>query len=71
MPVAMALVGMSSYAASLGVWAIASPPYSFTRFRPADPFDPVPDSTMQTAREPCASASDRKKRSTGDRRCSG
>jgi hypothetical protein len=69
-PVAIELRGMSSYSASFGSCAMASPPYSLMRFSPADPFGPVPDSTTATACDPCASASARKKTSTGERRCS-
>jgi hypothetical protein len=38
-----------------------TPPRSFTRFKPIEPFAPVPESTTQAAFAPCASPSVRKK----------
>ena len=57
---------MSPYFAVSGSCTTTRPPYSFTRFSPADPFGPVPDRTTHTARAPCESASERKNMSTGD-----
>jgi hypothetical protein len=61
---------MSSYSASAGSCTMHRPPISLTRFIPIEPFAPVPESTTETARAPCDSASARKKMSTGARRTS-
>ena len=67
-PVRMALVSMLSCAALSALWTIVSPPSSFTARSPSVPSWPLPESRMQTAFPPQASARETKKASIGARR---
>ena len=64
-PVAMALRGIPSNAASSGSWANVSPPCSRTACTPSDPSEPVPERTTAMASLLWCSASARRKPSIG------
>lgn len=66
----MELRGISPNSASDGSCTSTSPLFSLMRRKPIEPSPPEPDSTTQTARDSCVSASVRKKMSIGARRSS-
>lgn len=64
-PVRSALLGMPSKAEDSSFCAMTSPPDWWMSRVPREPSDPVPESTMATARLPASCARERKNRSMG------